>query len=255
MKIKTYSISAILFFLIFISCGKKVTPTVVPPIQGSVLHFRGYVTNAKDELASEIYFFNRYYSHEDTLNGIPVHVCYSNHDKIFYYTDKKGTVRQYRIVDLGEKILPYKYFPQKQTRISYWETLLKRDHGEGTEWQVKIDTTFNAVDEKGKQVKIRYYYLAKAKYNGWNKAFIPETQEWEKVLDTYWYKIEHFIVNQTSGDTLFIKRGNAHHYFSPEKGLIKYITDYKKKEKDQDYIFRKGTWELIKSNLPGVTKR
>lgn len=243
----------ILMIIGLLACSEreKIRVTILPPIEGASLYFRGYVTINPEELTSDIYYFTRSFSHVDTLEGHPVYVFYSKDDKVYFYTDEAGTVRQLNMLNLTNRLLAYHITTNKPSNIAYWETLLKLDDGVGTRWHVLVDTTVHGMDSTGKPVQIRYFYSGKARYSGWSHTFIPETNRYERVLDVYWYEIDHYIVNQTTGDSLFIKRGTAHHYFDPELGLIKYVTDYKKKEKNSSYVSRHGTWELIGRKIPG----
>jgi hypothetical protein len=242
----------ILMLLGLIACSDKepIRVTILPTIEGASLYFRGYVTINPEELSSDIYYFTRSFSHVDTLEGQPVYAFYSNDDQLYFYTDEAGTVRQLNTINLTNRLLAYSITTNKPINIAYWETLLKLDDGVGSQWQVLVDTTVTGIDSTGKPVQIRYFYSGKARYNGWSYTFIPENNKYERVLDVYWYEIDHSIVNETTGDSLFIKRGTGHHYFDPELGLIKYVTDYKKKEKNSFYISRHGTWELIRKEIP-----
>ena len=255
VRVKSYSnFLIVLICLGWLTCREKekIEATIVPPIKGATLHFRGYVSYNQEELASDIYNFSRSFSHNDTLDGQPVYVYSSQDDKIPYYTDEAGTVRQLNTINLTNRLIPYNITTttRRPVIIRYWETLLKQDNGIGTEWHVLVDTTIVANDKNGKTVQIRYFYSGRARYEGMNPAFIPEPYKYVPVLDVHWYEIENYIVNQTTMDSLFVRRGTAHHFFDPELGLIKYITDYKKKELNQAYVLLHGTWELVAKELP-----
>lgn len=238
----------ILIWLALSACGNDEAPikaTIVTPVKGASLHFRGYVTDDETELTSNIYEFSRTFSHLDTLDEQPVYVFYSNDEKNYFYTDDAGTVWQLNTVNLTKRLISYGISTLKPVIMKYWQTMLKVDNGVGTEWHVLVDTTIHGRDVFGKTAQIRYFYSAKARYEGWGQAFIPETYKFESVLDVYWYEINNYIVNQTTMDSLYIQRGTAHHYFDPELGLIKFITNYKKKEMNNSYVNLRGTWELV----------
>ncbi|MFQ5706320.1 MAG: hypothetical protein ACE5HO_02670 [bacterium] len=253
VRIKSYAIFLIILVgLGLLGCGKKekIRATILPPEIGATLQFRGYVTDDEIELTSEIYNFDRTVTEIDTVEGHQVYVFRSENERTPFYTDDVGTVRQLVTINLTDKVIPHNLTTPRVTLIKYWETLLKVDQGVGTEWRVLVDTTFQGIDSTGKPQKIRYYYSAKAKYEGWSQTAIPEVNRFVRVLDVHWYEIENYVVNETSGDSLFVWRGTAHHYFDPALGLVKYISDYKKRVMNQSYVSRHGTWELVGRKMP-----
>jgi len=223
---------------------------LLPTEKGSALLCRGYVTNDEQELTSQIYDFTREFSHVDTLDGLPVYAFYSNNEKFFFHVDNEGAIEQLTTLNLTNRLIPYALMTVSPVVLGYWETMLKTNDGVGTEWEVEVDTTVAAVNSKGDTVLVRYYYLAKARFDGWGQTAIPESQSIQSVIDVHWYEIDNFIVNETGRDSLFVKRGSAHYYFDEDLGMIKYITDYKLKQMNQPYVSRHGTWELIEKKLP-----
>jgi hypothetical protein len=238
--------------LVLSACKKKLEPinaTIVPLKEKAVLHLRGYVTDDKAELVSRIYNFDRAFSHRDTVDGKPVFVYVSNGEKIPFSIGEDGSVHQLITVYVSELLFPFRITFTRPLLISYWETLLKQNDGVGTEWHVLVDTTLHGLDSTGKPVQIRYVYSAKAKNEGWKDVFIPRNYRLERTVDVHWYEVENFILNETTGDSLFVRKGTAHHYFDPELGIVKYITDYKKKEGRTPFVSLRGTWELIKTEF------
>lgn len=234
-----------------LTCGQqeRFTTTVVPKDAQYVLTFRGYVTDDEQELVGRIYTFTRELSHVDTADGLPVYAFYSNDERFLFYEDEDGALHQLTTVNLSDRILPFGLRTSKPALIRFWETLLRTDDGVGTEWEVTVDTTITATDSAGNPVTVRYYYGAKARFEGWGRAAIPESQTYEDVLDVFWHDVDNYIVNETANDTLFVRRGTAHTYFNPELGVVKYISDYVLKDRKHDYVSRHGTWELIKKEV------
>lgn len=244
----------VLLCSLVLSCGDneslQVRTTLLPTENGSALLCRGYVTDDEQELTSKIYEFTREFSHVDTLDGLQVYAFYSNKEKYFFHIDDEGTIRQLNTLNLTNRIIPYQFMTLKPVVLVYWETMLKSNDGVGTEWEVVVDTTVTALNFKRDTVRVRYYYSGKARFDGWGHTAIPESKSIQSVIDVNWYEVENFIVNETSQDSLFVKRGGAHYYFDEELGMIKYITDYKLKQTNQPYVSRHGTWELIEKKLP-----
>jgi len=253
-EIACVSLPVVLLLSVFLlpACGKKeeaINATIVPLKEKAVLHLRGYVTDDKTELVSQIYNFDRFFSHRDTVDGKPVVVYVSNGEKIPFYIGDDGSVHQLTTVNLSDRLFQYGITSRTPLLVSYWETLLKQNDGVGTEWQMLVDTTLTGVDATGKTVQIRYVYSARARNEGWKEVFIPHTYRLERTVDVHWYEIENYIINETTNDSLFVRKGTAHQYFDPKLGIIKYITDYKKKEGRTPFVSLRGTWELIKTEF------
>nr|NIR50144.1 hypothetical protein [candidate division KSB1 bacterium]NIR68894.1 hypothetical protein [candidate division KSB1 bacterium]NIS25588.1 hypothetical protein [candidate division KSB1 bacterium]NIT72483.1 hypothetical protein [candidate division KSB1 bacterium]NIU26263.1 hypothetical protein [candidate division KSB1 bacterium] len=181
---------------------------------------------------------------------IRVFAFYNDDKKEYFYVDEAGTVWQSRAINLTNRLVPHNISTSKPVLIRYWEPVLKVEDGVGTEWEVLVDTTITAKSFSGEPFDVRYYYSAKARYEGWGHTAIPESQSIQEVLDVNWYDIDNFIVNETTNDSLFVKRGTAHYYFDPELGMIKYITDYVLRKGSDSYIDRYGTWELVEKKFP-----
>ncbi|NIV95502.1 hypothetical protein GWN42_22605, partial [candidate division KSB1 bacterium] len=93
MTLKVYSSFVCLVFLLgVIGCGEgeDVSATLLPTEKGSALLFRGYVTDAEQELVGEIYNFARRFSHVDTVDGIRVFAFYNDDKKEYFYVDEAG---------------------------------------------------------------------------------------------------------------------------------------------------------------------
>ncbi len=237
------------FILLFLSCQKKVEiveVSVCPEDLKANLYFRGYVTDNEEELVSQIYDFSRKVVRKDTVDGKPVFVFESNGKDNYYFRDEEGTVWQKISENLSDRVVTYGYSFKKPFVLNSWNILLKQTEGEGTNWSEFVDTTFTVLTLKGKPQKIRYIHVGKAKNNGWQNVFIPQTYRYEKAIDAYWYKLSTLILNETTGDTLFVNRGTAHQYFIEKLGAVKYITDFIKREKDKPQVRLHGTWELVR---------
>ncbi|MFQ5823220.1 MAG: hypothetical protein ACE5IW_09875 [bacterium] len=253
-KIENYKnlICILTISLVILSCGESETPhvSVLPLIEGAELHFRGFVTDEEEELVSEIHNFSRKVIRKDTLDGHPVHAYVYYNQQIYFYTDENGTVWQYNTEDIGSRIVAYGLSFRAPILVSYWQILLKVDEGVGTEWSVSVDTTFDAINLAGNTERIHYMHDGKARYAGWTKTYIPERHNYVRVADAHWYELNTYIINETTGDTLFSSHGTAHQYFEPKLGAIKYITDFTKAEIGQSAVPLRGTWELMRKNIP-----
>jgi len=237
------------------SCSKNkniedIRVTVLPEKLNAELHFRGFVTDEKEELVSEIYNFSKAVTLRDTIDGKPVFGYMANGKKNYFYTDEDGTVWEKSVNDIGARIIVYGFAYREPLLISDWEILLKVDNGAGTEWEVAIDTTFDAITGKGKTQQIRYVKKGKAVFDGWSETFLPEPYQNVRALDAYWHDLQTYIINATTSDTLFSTIGTAHQYFLPDIGSVKYISNFIKTEKGQEPVELRGTWELMRKEIP-----
>lgn len=246
-----------LLFLVFVvatilSCNKKeeIRVTVLPEKLNAELHFRGFVTDEDEELLSKIHNFSKAVTLQDTLNGQPLFGYISGGKQVFFFTDENGTVWEKSVNDVGARIVTYGFSYRQPLIVSDWEILLKVDDGVGTEWETSIDTTFNAITNTGETQVIRFVKKGKARYDGLSETFLPELYENVQALDAYWYDLQTYIINQTTSDTLFSTVGNAHQYFLPEVGSVKYISNFIKTEKGQEDVKLRGTWELMRKEIP-----
>jgi len=224
--------------------------SVMPLVDEAALHFRGFVTNVNGDLVSDIKKFTRTAIRRDTSDGKTEFVYISESQKTPFYTDEAGTVWERATQDLRLRVLAYDLSLRTPIILSYWEPLLKVNKGKGTKWEVTVDTTFDAIDRKGETQRIRYLYKGKARYEGWTEVTVPESKKPYRAMTAYWYAANTFITNATSGDSLFVSRGWARQYFTPELGAIKYMTDFTKSEIGQKPVSLRGTWELMGKNIP-----
>ncbi len=234
------------------SCSKteESRVTVLPEKLNAELHFRGFVTDESEELLSQIHNFSKVVTLQDTINGQPVLGYISNGKRVFFYTDANGTVWEKNINDIGARIVAYGFSYRQPLIISEWEILLKVDDGVGTEWDASIDTTFDAITSSGEIQRIRFAKIGRARYDGLSQTFLPGPYENVEALDAYWYDLQTYIINQTTSDTLFSTVGNAHQYFLPEIGSVKYISNFTKIELGKESVELRGTWELMRQEIP-----
>jgi len=224
--------------------------SVMPLVDKAALHFRGFVTNVNGDLVSDIKNFTRTVIRRDSVDHKPVHVYLSESQQTSFYADEAGTVWERATEDLGLRVVSYGLSYRAPIIFSYWHPLLKVDKGQGTKWQVEVDTTFETLDLKGETQRIRYRYEGKARYEGWTEVIVPESKKPYRAMTAYWYAANTFITNATRGDSLFASRGWARQYFTPELGAIKYITDFTKSEIGKKPVSLRGTWELMGKNIP-----
>jgi hypothetical protein len=238
--------------LYILACDNTEIPhvSVLPTVEGAELYFRGFVTDEEEELVSQIHNFSMKITRKDTIDGRPVFVYNRDQKQSYFYTDENGTVWEFNDTDIGKQIVGYGFAYREPIVLRKWEILLKVDNGVGTEWSARVDTTFEAITLDGSTQRLHYLKDAKARFEGWQEVFVPEPYANVRVLDAHWYELNTYILNETTGDTLFATEGNAHHYFEPKLGAIKYITDFVKKEKDQPVLALRGTWELMRKEIP-----
>lgn len=252
--------SPLVFIAVISACNQnnqasKSFPTItyLPIVEGSELYFRGYITDAENELVSDIKEFSRVVTHQDTLNGQPVYVYVSDSQKTPFYTDSQGTVWEYAREEIGFRIVPFGYAFREPITLQYWKPVLKLHAGVGTEWAVKIDTTFEAIaTESGSSHRIRYVHNSKGRFEGWGEAIVPQSPKQKyKVLETHWPEENTFITDETTGEELFSSHGWARQYFEPTLGCIKFVTDFNKFDKlSPTEVPFKATWELMRAMIP-----
>ncbi len=239
-------------FMFFLSCSKeeRVYVSVLPMVKDAELHFRGFVTDEEEELVSKIHHFSKKVARQDTIGGHPVFVSLSNNQETYFYTDEDGTVWESNTIDVGARIVKYGFSYVDTLLVRRWDILLKVNAGVGTEWSVSIDTVFDAITLQGGTERIRYIKQGRARYEGWTETFIPEPYANVPVLDAHWYDLSTHIINESTGDTLFSTSGIAHQYFEPDLGAIKYITNFTKIEMGEPTLALRGSWELMRKEIP-----
>jgi len=260
MKSKNLTKFVLVVLILFVHCGNDSEPpvyiTVVPPIEGAKLNFVGYVADTELELKSNMYKFSRLFiAQQDSINGQPVFMYISNNKRTKYYTDSNGDVWQYNSEDLFARLIAYGLKTDSAVVVQYWQPLLKTSKGKRTKWSVCIDTTFYAYNSEGEKQKIQYYHYGEAKYIGWSDVFVQESRTVPyRCMNAFWPVLNTYIINHTSGDSIFVRRGNAKQMFEPKLGSIKYATDFTLKEVGKEPVVRKGTWELISKDILGEKK-
>ncbi|MFQ5650526.1 MAG: hypothetical protein ACE5IY_11340 [bacterium] len=241
-----------------ISCRKSdsITINALPQEIGSELYFRGFVTDEEEQLVSEIHNFSKKVTRRDTVDGKPVFVytvgsgnAADRTKESYFYTDEDGTVWEHNTTDVGAQLVAYGFSYRNPILLPAWQTLLKVDEGEGTEWQIDIDTTYSAITLSGETQTVRYVKHGRARYEGWSETFLPEPYKYIPALDVYWYELRTTIINETTSDTLFATEGIAHQYFTPELGAVKYVTNFTLYEQGKEAVARRGTWELMRKEL------
>ncbi len=254
------SLLALCIVVLLAACSKKeeIRVSALPEVIGSELFFRGYVTDDDEELVSEIHNFSKEVTRRDTVDGRPVYVYAVNSGEngtqrtpeTYFYTDEDGSVWEYNTTDLGARLVAYGFSYREPVRVKRWEPLLKMHDGVGTEWQHNIDTTFDAITMSGETHNVRYIKQGNARYEGQTETFLPEPYQNVQVLDVHWYDLNTYLIDETTSDTLFSTMGLAHHYFMPELGAVKYITNFTQSEKDKEDKSLRGTWELMRKEIP-----
>lgn len=256
MKSSWYRLPLILTIFLIVSCEKEkpVHTTVMPTVLNTQFKFAGYVTNEKLELVSQIYYFERVVVGTDTMNGQPVFIYAMNGQQYPYYTDAEGTVWQYSLEDITGRLATYGLITERPVVLRYWQPLLKISKGRRSRWQIKVDTTFTATDLEGKQNIIRFLHYGQARYDGWSDVTVPERKKQSyRAMSAFWPVLNTYIVNETTGDSIFVSRGTARQLFEPKLGAIRYLTDFVYREKDSQPLARKGTWELAWQYIPQAT--
>lgn len=236
------------FGLFFSACEKKPPIpeiTMLPPMVDEMFYFRGYVTDGNKDLVSNIYKFTRQVVQKDTINGHPGFVYISQNKRIPFYNDENGTLYQRNTESIGFRVAPYGLVTEKPVEISYWQTMLKMDEGVHSTWTLRVDTTFHARTKNGERQKIRYIHGGKAKFDGWTTTLVPAANRTVEVLDAHWVNLDTYIINATTGDTLFSSVGDAHYYFTENFGAVKFINDFVKKEPGKPARKLYATWENV----------
>ena len=240
-----------LYFLLFISlftaaCEEKSQypeVSMLPPFVDEPFFFRGYVTDTNKELVSDIHAFTRQIVSKDTIDGHLCQVYLSQGNRIPFYRDKEGTVFQKNTEDLGMRIVPYGFSYRDPINISYWQIMLKTEDGLDSKWSIDVDTVFNALNKGGETQQVRYITKGAAQFSGWTSTFVPAAKRVVPVLDAHWYDLQTYLINETSGDTLFSSIGEGHNYFSENFGAVKYTHDFVQKELGKPARKLLATWE------------
>jgi len=223
--------------------------TVVAEQVGVKLFFRGFVTDEADSLISQVYNFEREVIRKDTSGIATVYWFSQGKEEIPFYRDSVGTVFQKVTENLSLRTSAYGLLFRKPLILSRWKVMFKGSEGLGTEWNDAVDTLFTMYKPDGEKQLIRYHSFLKARNDGLLNTHIPYGNKVEQVIDVNWYEISTYILNTTSGDTLFSMLGSAHSYFLPGIGAVKYEADYTRRDFNSKSVFLKSTWELIRAVL------
>lgn len=253
MMMKQHKFSIVLFgILAFWGCSREnsrpAPGTVMPMIEQAKLDFIGYVTDSQLNLQSQISPFSRIFIARDTVAGTPVGAYLSGHQRNLFYTDKNGDLWELHSEDLGTRLSGYHLTTDSSVVIRYWQPLLKVAT---PDWTIQVDTSFTARNSSGQEQRIRFSHFGQARFEGWTDVFVQERRDQSyRCQCIFWPILKTTLINETSGDSLFISQGSARQMFEPELGAIKYTTDYQVHEFQKAPQFRQGTWELMAKYLP-----
>lgn len=262
MRTQQILIFLILTSVLLINCAKKkvdepVPAVVIKPVEGTQLNLRGYVADAKFDLQSDMYKFSRLYGGSKVVDNKKIHHYLGNNKRVEFYNDLNGDLWEFQSEDISLRLFPYGLKANNPILIEFWKPILKISNGLNSKWTVHIDTTFNVFDSEKNKYKIQYYHHGEGQYDGWADILVFERKkEPYRCMMAYWPVLNTFILNQTTGDSIFVRKGNARQMFEPNMGAIKYITDFSVKSLGNDStIVRKGTWELISKDIPKDEKK
>ncbi len=255
MLLKKIIVLVLLTVIVCTGCekaeDKPVHVEVLPPVKGLKFDYNGYATNPEFELKSGINIFTRLFFEKDTINGQPMNVYLSKGKRVPYYTNEKGDVWEQQTEDISAQLLANGLKTDDKIVLKYWKQLLKISKGKKSKWDVLVDTTFYASDADGKKQKIQYYHYGEAYYEGWSQVTVQQRRTIPyRCMTAYWPVVNTFIINHTTGDSIFVSKGNARQVFEPTYGVIKYMVDYTLKEFGKEPVESRGTWELVVAYIP-----
>lgn len=245
----------VLFVLVILSsnCEKKKEPCpkFFPVKPDAKLNFISYVTNQQNEILYPFEYFERRYTHTDTVGTRLVHHYVEKNKVSSFYTDDYCTIWHRIQVDLSALALSCGFTYRDSVYLSFWKPVIKVHDGVNTKWNLKVDTTFSALATDGTEHVLQYQLSGSAQYKGWSEVIVPENRTKKlKVMHVNWNPVKYLLFDRTSNDTLYVQHGTASDYFEPELGLVRSIYDYDVLWKGKPGVFRKSTWELYQIFIP-----
>lgn len=256
MKKKILSVIAVLSIitLYFAGCGKKEvipTPVLLPLVEGTEIKYVSFVTDSLKAIQHQLEYLPRHYVRSDEINNKQRHFYVENNRLNHYSVLKNGTIETRVQVDIAAFAaaagLPY----VQPVNFSYPRVVFRKEKGFGTRWQVHADTTVIIHDKLQQPRTLSFVHEADARLEEWTDLFVPASpKEKLHVLNVHWLHFTNYLYDHSSGDTLWVQRGEGREFFHPEFGLARAMSNYTTRKKGEAAIYRQSTMDLYLMVIP-----
>jgi uncharacterized protein YbdZ (MbtH family) len=235
-------------------CGPKKTiptPVLLPLAEGSQIKYVSYVTDRLKQIQHQLEYIPRYYSHSDSLQQPKIHYYIEANKLNQYSVDERGTLISRANVDLSTFALAAGFPYREPISFSYPRKIFEKRNGFGSVWSVKADTQIVVLDSLQKPHQLGFGHRGTACLEGWSEVAVPASPSAKlKVLDVHWTQLQNYLIDSTSGDTLWVQRGEGHEYFEPRFGLARATKNYTVQKKGESPAYRQSTMDLYLMIIP-----
>lgn len=240
--------------ILFAGCGKRESipvPVYLPLVEGSQIKYVSYVTDSLRRIQHELEYFPRYYVRSDSTTAIKRHYYIENNQLNSYTVDPQGRITLQVQVDLATYAAAAGFAYHEPVPFRYPRTVFDKSRGVGTTWSVRADTQFVTVDGTNSTRTLEYGYRGEARLEGWSEVTVPASRGQKlRVLDIRWPRLMNYLRDQTTGDTLWVQRGEGHEYFDPRFGLARSTNNYTIRKQDDRPVYRQSTLDLYLMLIP-----
>ena len=236
------------------SCGKKEiipTPVLLPLVEGSEIKYVSFVTDSLKAIQHQLEYLPRHYVRSDEINGKERHFYVENNRLNNYSVLKNGAIETRVQVDIAAFAaaagLPY----SQPVPFSYLRVIFRKEKGFGTSWKVYADTTVIVKDREQQPRTLSFVHEADARLEDWTDLYVPASpKEKLRVLNVHWLHFRNYLYDHTTGDTLWVQRGEGRELFHPEFGLARAMSNYTTRKKGEAAIYRQSTMDLYLMVIP-----
>ena len=239
---------------LLVRCGKKdsiPTPILLPLMENSEIKYVSYVTDSLRQIQHQMEYGSRFYLRTDSVENKQVHYYLEKNKRNFYTVDEHGTVVTAIELDLASYGLAGGFPYQQPIPFAYPRTVFKKERGFGTTWTVQADTQFVLADAQGQPHRLEFCHHSEARLQGLEQVTVPASPGKPlKVLDVRWPRFVNYLYDHTTGDTLWVQRGEGHEYFEPRFGLARSMSNYTIRKKGEAPVYRLSTMDLYLMIIP-----
>ena len=234
---------------LFLFCEKEpVRPVIIHPHTNSQLNFAGFTTNQDEEILHSISHHSKMYVNSDTLADKIIHRYMEQNKLLKFYNDTQGSLFNQVHYDLAAQSINFGFPYQGEVVFSFWRPEFLANQ---KSWDFSADTTFSLSDSVQQMHQLYFSYSGIAHHMGSFDIFVPENHENSyHALAVEWNPFETLLLDQTTQDTLFYQKGILRHFFEPNLGLIRVLSDYNLSQSGKKNQFLKSTWELLSVDVP-----
>jgi len=227
------------------------TPVLLPLEENSEIKYISYVTDGLKQIQHQLEYIPRFYVRTDSSGKKNIHYYIENNKLNSYIVDEQGTLATRVQLDLATYSLAAGFPYREPVPYSYQRLVFKKQEGFGTSWSVEADTQFVQFDAQQQPHTLAYGHRGYARLEGWTSLAVPASKtENLQVLDVRWRHLLNYLLDKTTGDTLWVQRGEGHEYFEPRFGLARSMSNYTIRKKGEAPVYRLSTMDLYLMIIP-----